>query len=614
MRYSFRDFIEILAVFAVFYVFAAWPVPDSNEPHYIGKAIHFWNPDWIPNDSFLNSKDSHWTFYVVFGWLSFFFSPTTMAWIGRWICWFLTAWAWKRLSFALIPFHWASVLTAIGTGYYIDSFHMAGEWLLGGVEGKSLAFAFVFFGLESMLRGHWHRTWIFLGIASAFHVLVGGWMVLVAGFVWLMSDGIRILKGEKKLSRFVYSLPWGLCLGGLISLFGLIPALLLDHGASSDIVRQAHQIYVFKRLYHHLVPYMLPWTYLARFFLLVLLWFACCRFPKNGNRKLQRFNLFVFGTLLLSAIGFLAAFALIDNQTLAAEILRFYWFRLADVAVPMGVALGSVRHFISLTKNFRSDSKQPIVYPSVLSWLILLGVPFGLYLFLDYFIFGCLFFSWIRPVEMGIPWILTLLVSWLCLVSYNQYFATKNKTSLSAPLCFWGFLLLYFSIACYAPFDSLKKLGDLRTRFAYSRIESGHAWMAYHWIEACRWISNPNNTDTNAKFWVPREAATFKWHARRSDVGLWKDIPQDAESIVKWYETMKELFDCEHPDHRNRSLTINLWWKTDEEIEALRQKYDFDYILCTAYPELSNLKTLHCVYENKYYRVYKVFSPKNSEN
>lgn len=603
---DFGGFIEFLAVFSIFYFFAAWPVPDSNEPHYIGKAIHFWNPDWIPNDSFLDSKDSHWLFYVVFGWLSFFFSPPTMAWIGRLICWLLTAWSWKRLSFALIPCRWASILTALGIAYYVDAFHMAGEWLLGGVEGKSFAFAFVFFGLEAMLRGRWHRTWIFLGIASAFHVLVGGWSVLVAGFVWLMSDGARILTGEKKLSRSVHSLPWGLGFGGLISLFGLIPALMLDHGASDEVVRQAHQVYVFKRLYHHLVPYMLPWTYSTRFCLLVLFWFVCCRLPKNENRKFQRFNLFVLGTLLLSAIGFLAAFVLIDNQALAAEILRFYWFRLADVAVPMGVAIGATRRFIPLMKDLYAKAGREIFYPSFSLWLALLAFPFALYLYFDYLLFGRWFFSWTRAAEPAIPWLLTLLCCWFVVAWLRRYHANTANNRIGESLCFWGFFLIYFSVVCYAPFDSLKKLADLRTRFAYSRIETGHAWMTYHWIDACRWISDPDNTDVDAKFWVPREAATFKWHARRSDVGLWKDVPQDAASVVKWYETMKELFDCEHPEHRNRSLTVHLWWKTDDEIAALQRKYGFEYILCTAYPELPHLKTLHCVYENQYYRVYRV--------
>jgi hypothetical protein len=166
----FKTFVEIAAVFAVFFIFGAWKVPDVNEAHYICKAIHYWNPDWIPNDHFLQSGDAHWTFYFAFGWLTFFFSPTAMAWIGRSVAWGLMAWSWQRLSVALLPVRWVAIPTALALAYYIEAFNMAGEWLIGGIEGKSLAYPFVFFALEAMLRRRWNRVGIFLGIACAFHV------------------------------------------------------------------------------------------------------------------------------------------------------------------------------------------------------------------------------------------------------------------------------------------------------------------------------------------------------------------------------------------------------------------------------------------------------------
>ena len=61
---------EIALVFAVFFVEGAWPVPEVNEPNYLGKAIHFWDPAWAQNDFFLGTADTHWVFYFTFGWLS----------------------------------------------------------------------------------------------------------------------------------------------------------------------------------------------------------------------------------------------------------------------------------------------------------------------------------------------------------------------------------------------------------------------------------------------------------------------------------------------------------------------------------------------------------------
>ena len=96
-------------MFAVFFFDGARPVPDVNEPHYLGKAIHFWNPDWIPNDAFLNSTDTHQVFYFTFGWLSLWLPPLWLAWVGRLLTWGLLAWAWRRLSYAFIPRRWVYI-------------------------------------------------------------------------------------------------------------------------------------------------------------------------------------------------------------------------------------------------------------------------------------------------------------------------------------------------------------------------------------------------------------------------------------------------------------------------------------------------------------------------
>jgi hypothetical protein len=619
----FKILFELIGIFAVFYIFGAWSVPDSNEPYYIGKAIHFWNPDWIPNDSFLESKDSHWTFYVVFGWLSFFLSPEAMAWTGRFLTWGLLAWSWQRLSFTLIPIRWMSIPTALALAYYVDSFHAAGEWILGGVEGKSFAFPFVFLGLESMLRGRWHRTWIFLGIASAFHVLVGGWSILVAGWVCLLDCHRRC-----HTSNFPrhFTISWGFFAGGFLALFGLIPALWLDYGVAVETIREAHQIYVFERLYHHLVPYQFPLTYLVRFILLAVIWIVICRFDQPRNQRQQRFELFIWGTLILFLIGMLTAYGFRNNRILSAEILRFYWFRLSDVFIPMGVAIGTLRHFLAIVQKVQKVRKvqadqtiqadqtvqnSPIQesglhFLPISGWLILFGVPFCVYLLFDAIIFSRRIYFSNATVESGIPWALTILVCWGFLVLSKRFL--QNRTSFKT-FCVWGFVGLYAVLLFYAPFDSLKTLGDARTSIAYSRIEPRHSYIAYYWMDACRWIADPKNTPKTAKFWVPREGTTFKWHARRSDIGTWKNVPQDAEGIVRWRQMMHDLFyyrDKEGQLCDDRSLTILLWWKTDEEIEQLRIRYGFDYILCSAYPELSRHKTFQVVYSNEFYKVYRI--------
>ena len=38
--------VEVVLIFAVFFLHGAWPVPDVNEPHYLSKAKHYWDPNW----------------------------------------------------------------------------------------------------------------------------------------------------------------------------------------------------------------------------------------------------------------------------------------------------------------------------------------------------------------------------------------------------------------------------------------------------------------------------------------------------------------------------------------------------------------------------------------
>ena len=152
---------EILLIFAVFAIQGAWPAPDVNEPYYLGKAIHFWNPDWLPHDFFMDSPDTHKVFYFTFGWLSLWLPKTALAWSGRALSWALLAWAWRRLSFAVVPRAWWSALTAALFACLMERCQMAGEWVIGGVEAKPFAYVFVFLGVEARACatagiGHWH--------------------------------------------------------------------------------------------------------------------------------------------------------------------------------------------------------------------------------------------------------------------------------------------------------------------------------------------------------------------------------------------------------------------------------------------------------------------------
>jgi hypothetical protein len=342
---------EVLLIFLVFFALAGDPAPHQNEPYYLCRLKHFWNPAWCASDFFLDSADAHLTFVWTFGWLTKWLSLPATAWAGRVFVWGLLAWAWQRLSWRVVPKPFFAVLSAAIWVVLIDQANLAGEWVVGGFESKCVAYVFVLLALYELTNQRWNRVWPLLGAASAFHVLVGGWSVLVCGGVWTLSRR----RGEAP--SLPSMLPY-LITGGLLALFGVVPALQLTWHQSPKLVGVADEIYVFDRLPHHLAILSVPADEvihrLTRHGLLLvalgILALANRRMISphgavtrtDSDESLRRLTLFGWGAAVLAAIGLAWEVALLNDPARASPILRFYWFRLTDVAVPLAVALNLV--------------------------------------------------------------------------------------------------------------------------------------------------------------------------------------------------------------------------------------------------------------------------------
>ena len=370
-----QTLIEIALIFAVFAVQGAWPVPDVNEPYYLGKAIHYWNPDWLQGDFFMESADTHKVFYFTFGWLSLWLSPTMLAWTGRILTWLSLAWAWRRLSSAVIPRHWYSVLTAALFACLMERCHMAGEWVIGGVEAKGFAYAFVFLGLEGLVRNRWNQALLMFGAASALHVLVGGWFVVATALAWLWLK--RSESFATPNTADVSHMPplhtlWPGILGGLLlSLPGLIPSLILDWGVDRETVWQAHQIYVFERLPHHLTLAGIRPTFILR---LTLLWGVWLALPwiNRGDETIRRLRALVAGAVAISLIGAAIHLLIPLDRAWAADLLRYYWFRTTDVVLPLGVALEVAALIVVARANRSAVGRRWLAFA-----LLLIGLHLG---------------------------------------------------------------------------------------------------------------------------------------------------------------------------------------------------------------------------------------------
>lgn len=498
---------EIALVFLVFLIQGAWPVPDVNEPHYLGKTIHYWNPDWVGEDFFLDSADTHLVFYLTFGWLSLALPPEALAWVGRLLTWALLAWAWRRLCFAVLSRPWWSVLAAVLWVLLVTHGHMAGEWVIGGVEAKGFAYVFLLLGIEAMVRDRWNRAWLCFGAATLFHVLVGGWAAVAAGVGWMLLDSER--------PRLQTMWP-GLLGAAVLALPSLIPSLRLTWGVDPNIVAEANQIYVFTRLAHHLDPAAFPPWFMLRFAAMVLVW-VVIRATTPKDSAAWRMHLFVAGTIVLAMLGMAIAQLKLVRPDWAAALLRFYWFRLADVMVPLGVALGG----LALVDRARQAR------PAVARWVIAGAIVLG---------------AW----HLG-------------------------------------------GYAAMRPFPQTPRGSGI------------HPIYFPRWRLACQWIADPANIPPGKRFLTPRLSRTFKWYTGHSEVASWKDIPQDAQSIVEWWRRMNDIhakpYACPwEPWH------VSLADVGAPRLQQLAKRYQADYVLTMVKPRLD----LPVVYENDSFIVYQL--------
>jgi hypothetical protein len=505
-----RQCLETVLVFAVFALQGATPVPEVNEPYYLGKAIHYWNPHWAGGDVFLNTADTHAMFYFTFGWLALWLSPTVLAWTGRVLTWALMAWAWRRLSWAVVPQRWLAVLTAALFVAGMHWGHMAGEWVIGGVEAKGFAYVLVFLGLEAMVANRWNRAWILLGAASAYHPLVGGWATVAAGVAWLLA-------GNNSGRTSLRSMWPALLAGLLLSLPGLIPALLVSKGADPDTLHKAHWIYVFGRLNHHLAPSSFPAWYVYRFLGMGALFFVLDRWAPGGAARV-RLRGFVAGSLAIAALGMAINMLTAVDDFLAAGLLRFYWFRLSDVAVPLGVAM--------------------------------VGAD---------------------------------LVRWCSVSSAAKRLAAAVVVSLAVVHLGW--------CACQ------------RCLPAIPRADRGTVDQFWAWRWACEWVAK-SSIPQDARFLTPVQCSTFKWYSGRGEVANWKELPQDSQSLVRWWDTLKEIY---APEGDIPSGFRSLAELDDAQLVRLGRKYGATYAIVERRVEgPSPKRALPRVYHNRYYAIYQL--------
>jgi hypothetical protein len=334
---------------------------------------------------------------------------------------------------------------------------------------------------------------ILSGAAGAFHVLVGGWTAVAIGLAWIFTGRER---------PTLKSIAPAAVLGFVLALPGLVPALTLNAGVPKDLAREAARIYAFERLSHHLIYSQFDAVNVFRFQILVLGW-AAAAWTMRRDLLTTRLQRVVAGAVVIAVIGVVIDQVLVvranlteqsslDYETMAAGLLRYYWFRMSDSLVPIGLSLAIVAGVIKL------ETTRPETAALLKVTLIVLAVGN---------LADAYYSRKLQPVPRAI--------------------LQPQPTADAEERPWWR----------AAP----------KAAASETNVQD---WFR-DWQRVCQWIES--ETPADALFLTPREQQTFKWYAGRPEVVTWKDVPQDARGLLEWNKRMDEVHPRD-PAHRQHDL------------------------------------------------------------
>lgn len=342
-------------------------IPGVNEAHYLTKSRHFWDPSWCARDLFLQSIDAHWLFFQTVGSLTRWLSFPAAAWVGRCLGWGLLAWGFCELARPLLQCRRLTVLAALLWAGFAAPQGFSGEWLIGGIEAKVLAWGLALAGFGAWLQGGGRQAALRLGLATALHPVVGGWASLAWlltlpldrwGPAWLSGKSTPITNPpdanapdaeettatdrRRQVVHWAHPLLLAFCaLPGLLPVWQMLQAV-----DSPQMQRAATRIQVYERLPHHLLPQAFSWDRVAwSGVLLALCLLGAWRLNRGAPWRSLRC------LLLMACLGtFVGVVASLFPSGI--ELLRFYPFRLLDGLLPVLAAL-------QLTALWAAAASQP---------------------------------------------------------------------------------------------------------------------------------------------------------------------------------------------------------------------------------------------------------------
>jgi hypothetical protein len=294
---------------------------EGNELDTLALALHRLDPGFIAGDFRLSlPPGARLPFQMALSPLLRVLPFPAVSIVGRLGLYVLLAGALGRLA-AKLDMDLAETLIA-GTLYALLGQEIAaGEFMIGGLESKSLAYAGVLWGLDGALAQRWTRAGICLGLAFTFHPLVGLWSALAAAAALVGAPRAAWIRA---FPAFVLAASPGLAL------------TVAWRSDASPTTVDGWWIYVYFRHPHHLDPSWFlrgagPVLRLAAALSLCLASLAV-RFPTEAQRIMARFARATMGIFVLGL--------LLSRLPHAERFLATYPFRIGDTLFPLiGLAL-----------------------------------------------------------------------------------------------------------------------------------------------------------------------------------------------------------------------------------------------------------------------------------
>ena len=308
---------------ATFLLFAArdiGPIYIHNEMDILPYARHFFDTEWLKNDWYLGTETSYrYAFNWLVGPLFNVFSMPAVALGGRLVICALFAWLTSRFARHLrLP---ATLVIPFAAIFAIRQSLAAGEWMTTGLEAKAIAYFFAMAALYAALRRRYAVSSASLGLSLSFHVLVGANAIFCL-FAAILVDAERLKRDYRRVARSA----WLIAPFGIFGLYAIAQFLFPGAPLDKALADKAARIYVEFRNPHHTLPshfhHAAPWIFSAALVVAVL---ARAIAPRRQARLMCDFA-------VISFIPVTIGYAI--QMTGKIELLRFYWFRFADAAVP----------------------------------------------------------------------------------------------------------------------------------------------------------------------------------------------------------------------------------------------------------------------------------------